>query len=152
DDGAIRASRLQFNPRRFSVLRSDLFAGADPVPEACTSSRPARGRWRRDAGEPGRTRVQVVQSSRAAGGRDARGFVQRAGPDAKLAARRGLAEHLLELVHEALGERMVDGLAVELGEFLEQFALARGQAARRFDDNLDQLIAAAVAMKVDDAH
>src|SRR5208282_1811740 len=46
---------------------------------------------------------------------------------------------------------MVDGLAVELGEFLEQFALARGQAARRFDNYLDELIAAAVAVKVDDA-
>src|SRR5579863_3624190 len=46
---------------------------------------------------------------------------------------------------------MVDGLAVELGEFLEQLALARRQAARRFDDHLDQLIAAPVAVKIDDA-
>src|SRR6202035_5409544 len=63
----------------------------------------------------------------------------------------GLAEHLFELVDEALGERMIDGFAVELGEFLEQFALARGQAAGRLDDYLDQLIAASVAVKIDDA-
>ena len=62
-----------------------------------------------------------------------------------------LAEHLFELVDEALGERMVDVLAVELGEFLEQLALARGQAARRLDDHLDQLVAAPVAVKIDDA-
>ena len=32
---------------------------------------------------------------------------------------------------------MVDGLAVELGEFFEQFALARGQASQGLDDYLD---------------
>ena len=46
---------------------------------------------------------------------------------------------------------MVDGLAVELGEFLEQFALPRGQAARRFDVHFDQLIAASLAVKIDDS-
>jgi len=38
----------------------------------------------------------------------------------------GLAEHLFELVNEALGQRMVDGFAVDAREFLEQLALARG--------------------------
>ena len=37
---------------------------------------------------------------------------------------------------------MVDGFAVELGEFFEQLALARGQAARGFHYNFYQLIAA----------
>src|ERR1700722_2488082 len=62
-----------------------------------------------------------------------------------------LSEHLFELIDEALGERVVDGFAVELGEFLEQLALARGQTARRLDDYLDELIAASVAVKIDDA-
>ena len=46
---------------------------------------------------------------------------------------------------------MVDGFAVELGEFLEQLALARGQTARGLDDYFYQLIAASVAVKIDDA-
>src|SRR5882757_1203953 len=46
---------------------------------------------------------------------------------------------------------MIDGFAVELSEFLEQFALARSQAARRFDDDLDELIAASVAVKIDNS-
>src|SRR5580704_15999674 len=46
---------------------------------------------------------------------------------------------------------MVDGFAVELGEFFEQLALARGQAARGFHYNFYQLIAASVAVEIDDA-
>src|SRR5215469_16415847 len=46
---------------------------------------------------------------------------------------------------------MVDRLAVELGEFLEQLALPGREAARRFDGDAHKLIAAAVAMEIDDS-
>src|ERR1700730_527220 len=59
-----------------------------------------------------------------------------------------LAEHLLELVDEALGERMVDGLAVDAGEFLEQFALARREPPRGLDHHAHELVAAPVSVEV----
>src|SRR5208282_294090 len=61
------------------------------------------------------------------------------------------AEHLFEFVDEALGERMVDGLAVELGEFLQEFALAGGETARCLHHHANHLIAAPIAMQIDDA-
>src|SRR5271155_4914990 len=67
------------------------------------------------------------------------------------AVRAALAEHLFEFVDEAFGERMVDGLAVKLGEFFQQLALAGGKTARRFHHHANQLIAPSVAMQIDDA-
>ena len=46
---------------------------------------------------------------------------------------------------------MVDGLAVDAREFLEQFALARGQPSRRLDHHPHQLVAAPIAVQIDEA-
>ena len=77
-----RFARLDYDSTPADCLFYDLIysRGADRVHEACARRRPECGRRRRDAGEPGRTRVQALQSSRAPGRRDARSFVRRAGP------------------------------------------------------------------------
>ena len=46
---------------------------------------------------------------------------------------------------------MVHVLAGDLGKFLEQFALTRGQAPRRFDHDADQLIAPSITVQIDEA-
>src|SRR5579863_1356657 len=65
--------------------------------------------------------------------------------------RRGLAEHLFELVDETLGERMVHVFAGGAREFFEQFALAGGQATRGFNCDPHKLVAAPIAMQVREA-
>ncbi len=62
-----------------------------------------------------------------------------------------LAEHLFELVDEAFRERMVYVFAGGFRELLEQLALARSQTLWSLDHDLHELIAAAVAMQIDDA-
>src|SRR5207249_9787864 len=61
-----------------------------------------------------------------------------------------IAEHLLVLLEEALAprEHLLAGHAREL---LEQFALARGELARRLDDDAHEVVAAPVAVEIGDA-
>src|SRR5947209_4172530 len=44
---------------------------------------------------------------------------------------------------------MVGVFARDPRKFFQQFALARGQAPRRFDDHADQLVAVSVAVQID---
>src|SRR5277367_3540390 len=59
-----------------------------------------------------------------------------------------LAEHLFELVDEAFGERMVNGLAVDARELLEQLALTHGEPPRSFDNRFHELVAAPIAVQI----
>src|SRR6266404_3322607 len=61
-----------------------------------------------------------------------------------------LAEHLLDLLEEALAHR-VHLLAGHARELLEQLALARGELARRLDDDAHEVVAAPVAVEIGDA-
>src|SRR5262249_61691023 len=60
-----------------------------------------------------------------------------------------LPEHRLDLLEEALGER-VHVLAGDAGELLEHLTLPRREFARRLDDNADDLVAAPVPIQVRD--